>query len=365
MRVLFMISGGGWNASARAFLLAARGLIARGHEVLVACDAECPVQARATGDGVPVVALNQNANVASDAWQLRRTLQERGADVIFVHTDAELLRAGSAVLLGRGTRAVIRRVPPFSLATGGRGVRFATKLAPTGLLFSTEADLQAANLKGYRVPAVVAPLAVDVTVHDAVGEVSRSSLGIPADARLIVCVHDGSANRRVFTAMRTLALLAPRHPELHLAIVGSGKLDELRMLGAALGINPRITYLGPREDELSVLRAANVGWIAAASDAAAFAALDFMALRTPVLAERAPLTEHYVADGIGGILLDPADPTITAAAVAAFLARSDQLAQMGKAGYTRLQREFPYEQMIMGFEQALAGAVDRSVRKVS
>jgi glycosyltransferase involved in cell wall biosynthesis len=161
-----------------------------------------------------------------------------------------------------------------------------------------------------------------------------------------------------------VALLAPRRPDLHLLLVGSSRQDELRMHGAALGVNTMVSFLGARDDELSILKVADIGWVAAEGDAAAFAALDFMALRIPLIAERTALTEHYVADGIAGMLLQPADPTHTAGAVAAFLARSPQRAAMGNAGRARLQREFPFETMIQGYEQVAAGALERGAQPV-
>jgi glycosyltransferase involved in cell wall biosynthesis len=364
MRALFLISDDCWSPPARAFVLAARGLVARGHDTLIACESGCPVQVRAEESELPIVTLDHDASGARNALQLRKTVQEREVDVIFVHTDAELLLASSAMRLGRGAGAVIRRVPPFAVASAGRGARFATRIASTGLLFSTEADKQAAEAGRHRVPATVAPVGIDPAQHDAIVAVTKASLGAPPDCRLIVCVHDGSEEHRAFTALRTLSLLAPRHPELHLAIVGAAPFDELRMHGAALGINPMVSYLGAREDELAILKAAEVGWIAADGDAAAFAALDFMAFRVPVLAERTPLTEHYVADGIAGVLLAPADPPTTAASVAAFLAKGEQRVQMGNAGRTRLQREFSYESMIQGFEQAMSAAGGRATATV-
>ena len=364
MRVLFLVSDQGWSARARAFLLAARGLSARGHDVSLACESACPVQVRASESDVPVVSMEHDASAAGSTWQLRRTLHDREVDVVFVHTDAELLIASSALRLGGGAGAVIRRLPPFAVVNQSRGARFATRIAPTGLLFSTEADRQAADMKRYRVPSAVAPLAVDLAEHESAREITKASLGVPTDSRLVVCVHDGGDKRRVLTVLRTLAQLAPRHPELHLAVIGAARQDDLRMHGAALGINRMVTYLGARDDELSIIRSANVGWVAADGDAAALAALDFMAFRTPVLAERNPLTEHYVADGIAGVLLAPADPTTTAASAAAFLAKEEQRVAMGNAGRARLQRDFSYEAMILGYEQAMSGAVERSAQPV-
>jgi glycosyltransferase involved in cell wall biosynthesis len=365
MRVLFLVTEDGWSARARAFVLAARGLVARGHEVMLACESECPVQVRAAQSELQIIPLAPDASTAGDTLQIRRAVQEKTVDVVFVHTDAEQLIASSAVRLGRGSGAVIRRVPPFALVNQSRGARFATRIAPTGLLFSTEADRAAADVPRHRVPSALAPLSVDPSEHDRYAEVTKAAIGVPSGSRLIVCVHDGADRKTVFSVLRTLSVISPRHPELHLAVIGDAQLDEVRMHGAALGINSMVTYLGARDDELAIMSVADVGWIAADGDAAAFAALDFMAFRTPVLAERSPLTEHYVADGIGGVLLTQTDATTTAAAVSAFLAKEEQRKAMGKSGRARLEREFSYETMIRGYEQAIAGAVDRNAQAVT
>ena len=363
MRVLFLVSDSHWSGRARAFALAARGLAAR-HEVHIACDAECPVQVRLVKESLSVVPMNPNATAAGDTLQLRRTLMERGVDVVFVHTDSEHFTASSAFRLGRGGGAVIRRIPPFAIAAGSAGGRVASRLAPSGLLFSTDADMRSAQGTRNALAPILAPLGVDTSIHDGVAAAKKVA-GARPDARLIVCVHDGGDKRGVLTAMRTLSLLAPRHPELHLAVIGSPHQDELRMHGAALGINPMLTLLGSPDDELAVLRSADIGWVAAESDAAAFAALDFMALRIPVIAARTPLTEHYVADGIAGLLLPPGDPPTTAASVATFLARKDQHAAMGTAARARLEREFRYDAMIAGYEEAVNAAAGRRPQPVA
>ncbi|MEX2179140.1 MAG: glycosyltransferase family 4 protein [Gemmatimonadaceae bacterium] len=364
MRALFLVSDTDWSARARAFVLAARGLAARGHEVQIACDAACPVQMRAAEAEVPVIALSRDMSTAGSAWNLRGALKERGADVVFVHTDAEHLMAGSALRLGGGVGAVIRRIPPFAIAGAGAGSRLAPRLAPSGLLFTTEADRQAATARAYRVPSALATLGVDLERHDSVPALSKESLGVPADSRLIVCVQDGGDTRFVLTALRSLSLLAPRHADLHLAIVGSDRQDELRMHGAALGISSMLTFLGARQDELSVLRAADIGWIAAEGDGAALAALDFMALGKAVVADRSPLTAHYLADGIAGVLLSPADPPTTAGTVAAFVADEERRAAMGTAARARVQREFAFDAMIAGFERAASAAMERHPQPV-
>jgi len=191
--------------------------------------------------------------------------------------------------------------------------------------------------------------------------VPRSSLGADDSTALVVGVCDHGARARAATMVRAVSLLAPNHPNLRLTLVGPGSDDEdLRMHAAALGLTKIVTFAGEREDYLAVLRAANLGWVVATGDAAAFACLDFMAMRVPVLAGRGPLAGTYVADGITGLLMPSNDAPGTAAALARLLAHDDQRVAMGTAGRARVAREFTEAAMLDGFERAAAAAADRT-----
>jgi glycosyltransferase involved in cell wall biosynthesis len=147
---------------------------------------------------------------------------------------------------------------------------------------------------------------------------------------------------------------------LHVVVFGPGSLDEgLRMHASALGVGSLVSFVG-EGDDAPILRAASLGWVVSGGDTAAYACLDCMALRLPVVAERSLLAQHYVADGINGTLLAPGDPSYTASAVAAVIASRERLAAMGNAGHTRLQRDFSETAMIDGFEQAVNTAGDRT-----
>jgi glycosyltransferase involved in cell wall biosynthesis len=364
MRVLFYVGEKPWSGCARAFLAAARGLGARGHQITLVCPGGSATARRAEALGVDAIAADPDATAAGDAWSLRRVLQDRFVEVAFVHTDREQLVVSSAMRLAeRG--AIIRRVPAFLAPAFLRSGRFALRIASAGLLFTTEAELAQAvaapEVASLPLAPAVAPLGVDVSHYDAVRPASRDSLGVPAQGLLIVCSYEPSARFRLATAMRTLALLLPRHPDVHVAVLGPGSLDDdLRMHAAALGVSTSVTFLGQRPDDLAVLRAADAGWVVAGGDDGAFAFLDFMAMRIPVLAERDAMPQHYVADGITGVLLSPGAPSHTAAAVAPFFVHEDWRTAMGNAARTRVQRDFSEADMIDGFERAAAAAGDRT-----
>ena len=355
MRLLFVHTGNDWAGTARAFAAAARGLGARGHEVGFACDAGTAVEARDIESQLDVVALTAGSG-ARDAWRLRGVLQQRTPEVVFVHSEREQLVASSAVRLATPSR-IIRRISAGAAFQAGRASRIASRMASATALFNSEQERDNAAAAGLQVPSAVAPLGVDVTAYDDVRPAPRESVGLPPQSRLLVCVFEPSARARMSIVLRTMAQIAPRHPELRLAVVGPASADEnLRMHAAALGITNVVSFLGEREDERAVLASADLAWVAANCDAAAFAYMDLMALRIPLIAEREPLAQHYVADGITGVLIPASEAPETAALVATLLAKGDQRAAMGNAGRARVAREFPEAAMLEAFERATATA---------
>jgi glycosyltransferase involved in cell wall biosynthesis len=365
MRVLFYLGESQWSARGRAMLAAARGLATRGHEVAIACCAGSKLEALAVQHAIDVALIDPPSNPASGAWDVRRLMQQRAIEVVIVTTERDQVVVSSARLFAERA-AVLRRVPPFTRLNVQRLGKLALKLAHSGLIFATEREMSEANAAGWSLPSAVAPIGVDAAKYDDVAPVPRRELRAPEDGVLIACAYDASGRHRIATMFRTLALLAPRHPNLHAVVFGPDSLDEqLRMHASALNVNPILSFLGDVDDPLAVMRAANVGWVVGEGDAGAFGCLDFMALRMPVVADRSALMQHYVADGISGLLLSPSEPAHTASNVAAFLAGTERRAAMGSAGRARVQRDFAEAAMIDGFDRAVTAAADRlGARKV-
>lgn len=364
MKVLFYQSDPGWSGPARVMIAAARGLAARGHDVAVACAEGSRLAARTSDARIDAVTMGKAASGAGDAWDLRRAIRHRAIEVAIVSTERDQLIVCSARLLGdRG--AVLRRLQPLERVRLGRGGRLALKLAASGLIFANEREAAETAASGWTLPHAVAPLGVDVSSFDDAEPAERAELDLSLDALVFACPYEPSGRGRLATVLRTLALLTPRHPEIHAVVFGPGSLDEeLRMHASALGVSPSVTFLGDVDDPRPILRTANIGWAAAEGDAGAFACLDAMACRLPVVAERSLLTQQYVADGITGLLLAQGDPPDTASEVAAFIADRSRCVAMGNAGRVRVQRDFGEGPMIDGFERAVTAAADR-VRQAS
>src|SRR5688500_2468005 len=347
-----------WSGRARVFAAAARGLAQRGYQVTYVCQPESAVEQRLSSAGYDIVPIAGQPGM-STGLRLRRVMHERFVEVVFVHTHEEHLAAATSLRLAeRG--AVIRRIGAGEDGTVRSG-RLAVKLAAAGGLYTLLSDEPHPIRPIGVLPPVWGDLGVDVRQHDATLPVARTSLRAGGNTKLLVAICDARTTRAQFaTVLRTVALLAPRHPELRLALVGATSDDEdIRIHAAALGIPKLLTQLGERDDELAVFRAADMGWVIANGDTAAFAYLDLMALRIPVLAESTQLANRYIADGITGLVLPPANPPATAATIATFLARDAQRIAMGNAGRARVTREFPDTVMIDAFDRAAMAARDR------
>lgn len=347
------------------FAAAGRGLAERGYQVTFVCSSDAgSVEARAAADGCDVVTIDPDGSVVNEGWQLRRILLDRFVETVFVYGEREHLAAAIAIRFAKRGGIVRRTAAGGSLAVGRR-TKLATRLASTTLVFTTAAEAQAAPLVPRTREMLTVDLGIDASRYDELRAAAATSLGSNGssngDGRLLVCVYDQGGKARAATVLRTVALLAPRHPELHLVLFGVGAgHEDIRMHAASLGIGSVVTHLERRDDDLAVLRAADLGWVVASEDSAVYAALDFMAMRVPVLVERGTVGARYVADGISGVVLPVGDAPATAGTIAELLAHDDERSAMGNAGHGRVVRDYAEQTMLDGLQRAAEAARDRT-----
>ena len=362
MRILFYHAAPEWRGSARAVATLARGLSERGHSVTVACPPDSAVEQRLERGAYEVLEIRGGSTVAGASGYLCGALQERFIQVVCVHSDREHVIAATAARLA-GRAAILRRVPAGERPSPSSGARVALRFATTGFVFASSEDARAAPpLPLARLVPAVVPLGVRTGVYDSVRPASRAAAGTGTGTRVLVCVHDGTARARAGHVLRVVALLAERHPELRLIFLGPGSADaDLKVHAAALRITRAVSFMGERDDYLAILALADIGWVVAGGDDGAYALLDLLASRVPVIAEGGTLAEQYVPDGIAGIVLPPGDAHDAAAAVARLLAHDADRAAMGAAAHARVAREYSEKAMVDAFERAAVAASDRSV----
>jgi len=380
---LFLHTAREWSGTARLFARAARGISERGAKVtlLVTPDSNvhlavsprrAPNQPRHTPIPEPfeIIPFSTEGWSLAAARRLRNIFRRWDADAIFVTTDREHLIAATACWLSR-SGSVVRWTPAGKRLEMGFAGKFAAWLTKTAYLFASETDRRASNIPKNAIESGSAELGVDVASYPSNGAKSPSAEEAPPsdkkDAeplKFIVCVYDPTSRGRAATAIRTMSMLAPRHPNLRLMIVGPGSDDEdLRMQAAALRVLHLVSFLGERDDQVSLMKDAHLGWVVAEADTGAYGILDLMALGIPTVASEGGIAQRYIAHGISGALYPPDDSASTAAAVAGMLQSEESRVAMGKAARTRVAREFPESTTIEGFDRAANSARTRGRRQ--
>jgi glycosyltransferase involved in cell wall biosynthesis len=371
LHVLFLHTAKEWSGTARLFARAARGISERGAKVSLLVTPDSNVQLAVS----PRRAANQPRNtpipepfeiipLATEGWffsaarNLRKIFRRWDADAIFVSTDREHLIAATACWLAKNG-SVVRWTPSGDKLEMGFAGWVGTRLVKTSFLFATEADRRVASIPKRALESSVAEIGVDVSNYPTNGSPAPvTEGGSPKDQQAkaltyIVCVYSPTARGRAATAIRTISMLSPRHPNLRLIIVGPGSDDEdLRMQAAALRVLHLVSFLGERDDQISLMRDAYLGWVVADGDTGAYGALDLMALGIPAVASEGGVAQRYIAHGISGALYPPEDSASTAATVAGMLTSQEAREAMGKAARVRVAREFREEPTIEGFERA-------------
>jgi glycosyltransferase involved in cell wall biosynthesis len=324
-----------------------------------------PGQARHTPIPEPfeIIPFATDGMFFSAARRLKRIFRRWDADAIFVTTDREHLIAATACWMS-SNGSVVRWTPAGKKLEMGVSGRWANRLTRTSYLFASEKDRRIAIIPKNAIESSVAEIGVDVATYPAEdGKPAAVDPEVPGDQKpaealkYIVCVYDPTSRGRAATAIRTMSMLSPRHPNLRLMIVGPGSDDEdLRMQAAALRVLHLVSFLGERDDVVSLMQDAHLGWVVADADTGVYGVLDLMALGIPTVASEDGVAQRYIANGISGTLYPPDDSASTAAAVAGMLNREDARETMGKAARTRVAREFPETQMIEGFDRAANNA---------
>ena len=353
MRVCFYHAEAEWSGRARAFADAAVALRARGFEVTFVCSRGSAVSRRLAAEGHNPIAIRTSGTWPGVGWRLARALRRNFVEAVFVHSEREQLQAAAAVRFAdRG--AIVRRMAPFGSLTLGSDARFAARIAATGFLFAFDADLRAARPPARALEPFVAPPGIAP---------SASATARSSGERRIVCAFSEETRGAASIALRTLALLAERHPDLQLSLVGPlDRREALKLQAASLGIVGRVEM--PRADataesDRATIAGAAFAWVLSGGDDAMFTMLDCFSAGVPVVVERNPLSGRMIRDGETGVLTGPTESAASAAVFAELLADDAQRERLA-AGARGAAAAWPIDAMTDGFVHAITAARDRT-----
>ena len=189
----------------------------------------------------------------------------------------------------------------------------------------------------------------------------RASLGVPADARMLLAGGRLVEQKGHDTLVRALAdpALASQRPVL--VLVGRGEKqaaleDEARRAGVA----DRVIFAGVRDDVPALLAACDLFVMPSRWEGFGLAAVEAMIAGRAVVASRVSALPEVVEDGVTGTLVAPGDSAELARAIAALLADRARREALGLAGRARAERLFDAKRMAEEWRREYARVIPRA-----
>ena len=175
----------------------------------------------------------------------------------------------------------------------------------------------------------------------------REELALGPGDRLAVALGNLYRVKGQRYAIDAVALLAKRHPTLHLAIAGRGELhDALAAQARALGIGNRIHLLGLRTDVAAVLASADLFVMPSLSEGLPLALLEAMFAGKPIVATDVGEIPAALGQGMAGLIVPPGDAAALAGALDALLASPDRASMLGQIARERAAARYDLSHMV-------------------
>jgi glycosyltransferase involved in cell wall biosynthesis len=194
----------------------------------------------------------------------------------------------------------------------------------------------------------------------------RSRLEWPPDRVVVLCLGSVQFRKGQDLLVKALARVVATIPNVLLALVGGEESDADRSFGRTVrsevetsGLRRHVRFLGPREDALECIYAADILAVPSRSEVMPLTILEAMALETPVVASAVGGIPELIEDGQTGRLVPSEDPEKLAAAL--LLMANDahgrrSLAVAARERYwSRFSRERFAARYVAGLETLLRG----------
>ena len=348
MRIIQVMHSHGWGGAESHVVTLSRGLRGLGHAVLFAGPADSWLTESFHAIDIPTRHLRMNGllDVLSH-WQLRRLAQQWQADVVHAHG----VRASMYVGHCRAAAATFG-----TLSTAHSCESFKHMQGCDQVIAVSQA------VHAYLVGHGHAPERV-ITVYNGVPDgphtrvpAARRALHL-GDHEFALCsagrfVHDKGQDTMVRAVLQSAA-------HVSLTLIGDADTTFGREVRALAGADPRIRFLGFRDDVSALLPAFDAYLCASSREAFGLSLAEALAAGLPVVATAVGGVPEVVADGVNGLLVPVKNADAVVANIAAAIARlaSDAAlcSALGSRSRTRYLQLFSAPRMVASTADVYAG----------
>lgn len=356
MRILHTEASGGWGGQEIRILSEARGMIARGHQVELACPSTARIYTEAARFGVPVHALAIGRKGFSWLAAMRAFLKTHAFDVINTHSSTDAWLAAVACRTLRQSPPIVRTrhisaAIPKNASSRWLYARSTRHIVTTGealrLQLLKDLPLQPENLTSV-------PTGVDTAHFTPLSAEDKAALrirlGLPQGVPLVGIIATLRSWKGHRYLLEAFARYAPA--EAHLLIVGDGPQHEaLTAQIASLGLHGRVTMPGNQPDVQAWMQSLDIFVLPSyANEGVPQALMQAMSTALPCITTPVGAILELAAPDETALVVPPEDVAALGAALQRLLA--DQAsggawsARLGAAARERIVGDYAVDRML-------------------
>jgi len=225
------------------------------------------------------------------------------------------------------------------------GLRFSQKVtAPSR--FTKEKVIEMQNVNPNKIKVIPWGLEPGFSKKPSPG--SRPAVDVPPGKLLLTVARLGEADRRkgVEIVIKALPTILNAVPDAFYMVLGDGDdRQRLEDLTNNLGVADHVLFLGQKSDEeIAIFYAAcDVFVMPSSKEGFGLVFIEAMAYCKPIIAARHGGALDIVNHEVTGLLTEPGDVHGLASQVIRLLTDSDLCGRMGKAGRTRVEEQFSFQ----------------------
>lgn len=357
LSILHVDAERGFSGGEVQVLLLMEGLRRRGHHGALVCPPASRFEQTARERGFPThpLAMRGDLDLAAVA-RLRRVIEEQAPDLVHLHTGRASWLGGLAARWA-GRPAVTTRRMDRAVRRGWKTrlvyehlVRRVVAISP-----AVARELAAGGVPPARVSTIASSveppaLPADPDERDRRRRAARAALGLGPDERVVLVLAALVPRKGIDVLLEALA--GSELARTVLLVAGEGEQrGALEARAAALGLGPRVRFLGQRDDKERLLEACDVFCLPSRQEGLGVAALEAMAAGRAVVASRVGGLAEAVEHERSGLLVPPGDPRALARALARLLDDPALRERLAAHGPLRVAEGFLAEQMVAAYER--------------
>lgn len=354
LRVLFVCLSPGWGGMEMYLHRTGVPLRERGHEVVIACPPDSPIDRAASEAGLTVARVPYGPGAAFAVPRLAGVLRDHRVDIVHANRSRDLGRLALAMKLA-GRRPLVF-TEWMGVRRSKRDPYHAWVYSHVDRVLSISEECQRGNLEALpicRQQSRVLYGGVDLCGFDPglypdKGKLRRE-FGLPEEGVLVGLIGRISRMKGHEVLAEAAAELADRFPEAHFVMVGDGGgqhggeadvMGELQELAARAPLKGRLHFTGYTSRIPEANAALDVATCCSEREAFGFTVIESMAMCLPVVASDTGAMPELILDGETGALFRQGDGSDLARKLAPILEDRAHREAMGQAARLRAVDRF-------------------------